>query len=79
MFNSSSYNATLHQLVQHPDSNVLVIFGDQDEFTSIEKYRTWASELGGSNLEIREIPQASHFWRGRSGPELEAIVSKWLP
>ncbi|KJA19450.1 hypothetical protein HYPSUDRAFT_143778 [Hypholoma sublateritium FD-334 SS-4] len=79
MFNSSSYNSALRNLVQHPDSNVLVIFGDQDEFTSIAKYRTWASELGGSNLEIREIPNASHFWHGRSGRELQGIVSRWLP
>lgn len=79
MFNSSSYNSALRNLVEHPESNVLVIFGDQDEFTSIAKYRVWASELGGSNLEIREISNASHFWHGRSGRELQGIVSRWLP
>lgn len=79
MFHSSTYNSTLQELVRHPDSNVLIIYGDQDDFTSVEKYRTWASALAGTTAGICEIQNASHFWHGRSGRELEVIISKWLP
>jgi alpha/beta superfamily hydrolase len=58
---------------------VLVIYGDEDEFTSVEKYRAWASDLAGENVEIVEVQNASHFWHGRSGHELEIAVTKWLP
>ena len=77
LFHSSSYSEALEALVQHPDSNVLVIFGDQDEFTSQSKYATWASGLKG-NVKTVEVKDASHFWSGRSGYELAEIVNKWL-
>ncbi|KAF9475404.1 alpha/beta-hydrolase [Pholiota conissans] len=79
LFKSSSYSTALHELVRHRNSNVLVIYGDQDEFTSVEKYRTWASDLAGENVEIVEVQNASHFWHGGSGRELETVISKWLP
>ena len=77
LFNSSSYSKALKDLVQHPDSNVLIIFGDRDEFTSQSNYTTWASGLKG-NVKIVEVKDASHFWGGHSGHELGEIVSKWL-
>ena len=77
LFHSSSYSKALEALVQHPDSNVLIIFGDRDEFTSQSNYTTWASDLKG-NVKIVEIKDASHFWGGRSGRELGEIVNKWL-
>ena len=77
MFRSSSYSNTLEALVQHPDSNVLIIFGDRDEFTSQSKYTTWASSLKG-NVEIVQINNASHFWSGDSEHKLGEIVNKWL-
>ena len=77
LFHSSSYSKALESLVQHPDSNVLIIFGDRDEFTSQSNYTTWASGLKG-NVKIVEVKDASHFWGGRSGHELEDLVNKWL-
>jgi alpha/beta superfamily hydrolase len=67
----------LEALVQHPDSNVLIIFGDRDVFTSQSNYTTWASGLKG-NVKIVEVKGASHFWGGRSGHELGEIINKWL-
>lgn len=77
LFHSSSYSKALEALVQHPDSNVLLVFGDQDEFTSQSKYMTWASGLKG-NVKIAEVKGASHFWRGHSGHKLGEMVNKWI-
>jgi len=79
LFNSSSYIKALHELVQHPESNVLIIFGDRDEFTSQSKYNAWISDLQGAHVEIHEVENASHFWHGRSARALTTIVKKWLP
>ncbi|KAF5326980.1 hypothetical protein D9619_004816 [Psilocybe cf. subviscida] len=79
LFNSSSYTTALRQLVEDPNSNVLLIFGDQDEFTSISSYKSWASELEGPNARVVEIKSASHFWRGRSALQLESAILDWLP
>jgi alpha/beta superfamily hydrolase len=68
----------LNELLQHPESNVLVVHGNQDEFTSQARYKEWASELRG-NVEVVEIDNAAHFWQGRSGQQLVAAVKKWLP
>jgi alpha/beta superfamily hydrolase len=68
----------LNELLQHPDSNVLVVHGNQDEFTSQARYKEWASELRG-NVEVVEVDNAAHFWQARSGQQLVAAVKKWLP
>jgi len=78
LFNSSTYTKALDDVLQHPESNVLVIFGDKDEFTSQSSYRKWTSELKG-NVEIAEVVDGSHFWHGRSAQELVKLVRKWLP
>ncbi|KAF9058292.1 Alpha/Beta hydrolase protein, partial [Rhodocollybia butyracea] len=45
LFNSSRYTAKLHDLIRTPNSNLLVVYGDQDEFTSANKYENWKMEL----------------------------------
>lgn len=79
MFNSSSYSKALQDLVAHPDANVLLVFGDQDEFTSVSSYRQWANELKGPRAHVVEVANASHFWRGESASEMEAAIVDWLP
>ena len=79
LFNSSSYTRALNDLVHHPRSNVLIIFGDCDEFTSQSKYQAWAAGLEAENVEIHEVEGASHFWHGSSARKLAEIVGKWLP
>lgn len=78
LFHSSSYTKALDDVLQHPDSNVLVIFGGKDEFTSYSKYKEWASSLRG-NVELVEVEHGSHFWHGRSARILVDTVGKWLP
>ncbi|KAJ3819692.1 Alpha/Beta hydrolase protein [Lentinula raphanica] len=45
LFHSSTYASKLRELVQNTNSNVLIIYGDQDEFTSGKSYEGWAQEL----------------------------------
>ncbi|KAF8905042.1 Alpha/Beta hydrolase protein [Gymnopilus junonius] len=78
LFNSSSYTKALNELIQHPQSNVLVIYGDCDEFTSQSNYKAWAPGLESENVEIHEVEGASHFWHGHSAETLGEIVNRWL-
>ncbi|TFK75129.1 alpha/beta-hydrolase [Pluteus cervinus] len=85
-FRSQTYQKKLQELVQNPESNILVVFGDQDEFTSASQYQDWGRLLeslvadeGNKRLQIVEVPQATHFWRGRDMDALVEKVSGWLP
>ena len=79
LFHSSTYINALKDLDQHPDSKVLIIYGDSDEFTSQSRYRSWASSLQDGSVDVVEVKSASHFWHGRKGRELAEIIKRWLP
>ncbi|TFK40019.1 Alpha/Beta hydrolase protein [Crucibulum laeve] len=83
LFRTSYYAKKLEELVCNASSNVLVLFGDHDEFTSVSKYKAWAHELQGysgadKSLTVVEVPGGSHFWR-RAGQELGGELEQWLP
>jgi len=78
----SRYEDTLKELVRNPAANVLIVYGDQDEFTSAATYRTWRSALegaGSGKVEWAEVKGGTHFWRVGDGDELESILQRWLP
>ncbi|KAH9481419.1 hypothetical protein JR316_0005945 [Psilocybe cubensis] len=77
-FNSSSYDRALKDLLQQTNSNVLIVYGDRDEFTSQSNYKSWVSSLHG-NVIVQEVENASHFWRGQSGRELVSLIQRPLP
>lgn len=83
LFHNGTYSAKLRELVQKTDSHVLVVFGDRDEFTSVEKYREWQKGLeevsSSERLRVVEVEGASHFWRGPSGQQLGEEIRRWLP
>ena len=81
LFNKSTYTANLKELIGNANSNVLIIYGDHDEFTSIGRYKAWREQLEGDarNLKVVEVSGGSHFWRGRSNAEMMCIVREWLP
>ncbi|KAF8640274.1 hypothetical protein AX16_010169 [Volvariella volvacea WC 439] len=88
MFRSSTYESKLVDLIRTPESNVLIIYGDADEFTSASHYRLWTEglrhalateEREGMKVDIIEIAKGTHFWRGAAGEELGGMIWRWLP
>ncbi|KAJ3847317.1 Alpha/Beta hydrolase protein [Lentinula lateritia] len=86
LFRSSTYASKLQELIRSQDSNVLIIYSDQDEFTSAKSYESWVKELvelkkdeqGQRGLTLLCRSGASHFWRGRHGVWLSEMIGKWL-
>ncbi|GAA5873349.1 hypothetical protein JCM3774_005951 [Rhodotorula dairenensis] len=63
------------------DHRVLAVYGDQDQFTAIAKFRQWATDLGQQFDLFRsiEIAGADHFWRQRdSKRQLLSTICAWL-
>ncbi|KAG7448137.1 alpha/beta-hydrolase [Guyanagaster necrorhizus] len=83
-FHSNTYDTALRNLLSSPDAHVLVVFGDQDDFTGVSKYERWTEELrrlagtDAQRLEIVRVDGASHFWRGQDEQVLAAAVERWL-
>jgi alpha/beta superfamily hydrolase len=66
-------------IVQRP---TLALFGDQDGFVAVRKYRHWAARLKaelGSRFEYQEVTGAGHFWH-EEGAELHLrnAIQKWV-
>ncbi|KAI9000443.1 alpha/beta-hydrolase [Trametes punicea] len=91
-FHAHRYATALESLVDHPKSNVLIIYGDKDEFTSVESYDSWAKTLQDHHaerqrsrtqqgrLEIVKVEGASHFWREPEAlRRLTQVVKDWVP
>lgn len=63
---------------------MLVVYGDEDNFTSVEEYDAWANGLsqqadGRGKLEIVRIADADHFWRAPDATtRLVEAVEGWL-
>ena len=71
----------LSALARNPSSNVLIIYGDEDNFTGVSQYHKWVADLrkeSKGHLEVREIAGADHFWRGETGDELCRVIIQWL-
>ncbi|KAF9649247.1 alpha/beta-hydrolase [Thelephora ganbajun] len=81
LFRGGTYIDRLNTLINDPQSNVLIVHGDQDEFTSAEAYEGWVTELRRNEGEFRVelIQGATHFWFSRSGQRLRDIVKGWVP
>ncbi|KAF7985722.1 hypothetical protein HWV62_2318 [Athelia sp. TMB] len=85
LFRTGSYAASLSALLHDPTSNVLVVYGTQDEFTSEQSYNSWAGKLctevgdGTGRLEVHKVEDANHFWAGAARQELVRAVEGWLP
>ncbi|KAF8223846.1 alpha/beta-hydrolase [Tricholoma matsutake] len=80
LFHSNTYTAKLKELIANVDSNVLIIYGDCDDFTSVGRYKAWREELEGEyagHLQIVEVARGSHFWRGRAGREMALMIREW--
>jgi uncharacterized protein len=83
-FHTRTYATKLSELLKNPAANVLVVFGDQDEFTSNRSYDSWVQGLvkdAGENavLTTEKIPGGSHFWIGEPATAMGRAVQRWLP
>ncbi|KAI0359750.1 alpha/beta-hydrolase [Trametes cingulata] len=92
-FHTHRYTAALQNLINDPKSNMLVIYGDDDNFTSVDSYNAWAKGLQETHhaaeerdpgqhgkLEVLKIAGASHFWR--EAPAVRSLVETirdWVP
>ena len=84
MFHSNTYATALMELVQNSTANVLIVYGDQDEFTGTSSYETWTKDLqvtagGKGAFSVFKVKDATHFWLGSAGSKLSSIVEGWLP
>lgn len=81
IFHGGTYADRLNRLINDPRSNVLIVHGDQDEFTGTETYEGWAAELRKNDGEfhVELVQGATHFWASRSGQRLKEIVKGWVP
>lgn len=75
---TSSFTSALRN--RSKDCRVLAVYGDQDQFTAVEKFRRWAAELGPSeSFRSVEIPGADHFWRNRKHKaDLLSTICNWI-
>lgn len=60
----------------------MVVWGDEDQFTGVERLREWGGrlrEMGGGGVEVLEVEGADHFWgaRGRKRGMMEGVM-RWL-
>lgn len=89
-FHGHWYATALKSLVDDPQSNILVIYGDDDNFTTMDSYNFWVASLRevpadqpdastGGKLEVVKVAGASHFWREEDAVErLIETVREWL-
>ncbi|KAI1796933.1 alpha/beta-hydrolase [Ganoderma leucocontextum] len=89
-FHGHRYTTALKSLVDDPRSNILVIYGDDDNFTTAESYDTWVASLREApadlpgaltrgELEVVKVAGASHFWGEEDAVgKLNETVREWL-
>ncbi|KAI8139084.1 Alpha/Beta hydrolase protein [Fennellomyces sp. T-0311] len=73
---SSYFTTQANQLLKEDDSKVLVVFGDQDQFTGVGSYQKWLKGVG-KHVEAVLIPGADHFWFEYED-RLVAKVNEWV-
>jgi len=80
-FRGATYENALKILVQNPESKVLALYGDHDQFTSLENYERWVTQLKSDvsgRLNIIKIEGGDHFWAQKPGEMLCVEIGKWL-
>ena len=64
--------------MKSPASHVFVVFGDQDEFTSISSHG-WEAELNthsGTTDRLKTV-EVGNDWRGQAGGRLQHVLLEW--
>ncbi len=89
-FRGGHYTDALKTLLHDPRSNVLVLYSDHDDFTSIESYDAWVKTLKHETeetegyprgkLEIVEVEGTNHFWANvEARDRMLRTIQEWAP
>ena len=83
LFNSSTSQRALLDLVRSPTADVLAVFGDSDQFSGVGPLRKWSGALEREGALARsfrgvEVVGADHFWRAEDLGEVMQVVRDWL-
>ena len=79
LFRGATYQQGLEELVQRTDARVLVVYGDEDEFTGESAYRAWAEALERTGrVRCVRIGGGTHLWRGADLLEAVAAVEGFV-
>lgn len=68
-------------LVSNSTAHILLIYGDQDQFTAEGKFDSWSRNLeekGQEAVTVQKVAGADHFWHGRAMNTLEEVLASWL-
>jgi len=80
-FRSGTYDTALQKLLQEPEAHILIVYGNQDQFTAVQKYDKWVLDLkknNKANLTTLKIDGGDHFWGSAASNELCEAVANWL-
>jgi alpha/beta superfamily hydrolase len=59
-------------------SRMLCVWGDDDVFTGVKRYRKWAERMGEEWFHGVEVAKAGHFWRRQGLEEVKREVEGWI-
>jgi alpha/beta superfamily hydrolase len=62
-------------------ARTLAIYTTEDDFTGIERYRSWAKANESDGLQVVEVKGEGHFWNQKTGESrslLEREIARWI-
>ncbi|KAI9308575.1 Alpha/Beta hydrolase protein [Cunninghamella echinulata] len=78
------FKTQMRQLIQENLHPVLIIYGDQDQFTSEKSYQSWINTILSdkdhqdyNNIQYKKLDDVDHFWFGNEYRLIEYINS-WI-
>lgn len=91
-FHSTPFTKALQNLVTHPKSDVLILYGENDQFTKAAKYEGWVKTLetaaakvgcgrrtgGTGKVAVQTLQNGDHFWQGPIMRDLRKSIAEWL-
>ncbi|SAL96903.1 hypothetical protein [Absidia glauca] len=78
----SYFRSMLNELMTAPTNNephpaLLLIFGDQDQFTSMHAYQSWVKTINCDTAKSTVVEGVDHFWMDKE-PQLLEHIYTWL-
>jgi alpha/beta superfamily hydrolase len=72
----------VNELMSAPTNNephpaLLLVFGDQDQFTSMNAYQSWVKTIKSDTAKSTVVEGVDHFWMDKE-PQLVEHIYSWL-